>query len=118
MTAENQDFQPPFTTKESILQALEDVLKQWDDNLKDLDDAAAEKALPGSDWNIKDVAAHLMAWQQVTNARMQAGINDSAPVFPGWLEGSSPENEAQIDAFNARIKQLYESYPWHEIHRM
>ena len=118
MTAENKGFQPPFTSKESILKALMIIFKQWDECLNTFDASSAEKTLPESDWAVKDVAAHLMAWQQVTNARVQAAVDQLEPVFPDWLAGSSLESEEEIDVFNTLIKQQYQAFSWAEVYQM
>jgi hypothetical protein len=68
--------------------------------------------------SIKDLIAHLRAWQQISIARLEAAVLDTTPAFPAWLAGSDPFTaEDHADDFNARIHQLTQSQPWSVVHR-
>ena len=56
-----------------------------------------------SNWAVKDVIAHLRAWQQVSIARLEAALNNGEPEFPDWLAGLQPESEEHLEQFNVRI---------------
>ena len=62
--------------KRHILAALQEQFEQWDTVLARLSDEEADAPLPSSSWTIKDVVAHLWAWQQRTIVRMEAALAD------------------------------------------
>lgn len=69
-------------------------------------------------WSIKDVLAHLRAWQQISVARLEAAVLDIDPAFPTWLAGFDPFfAEDHTDDFNARIYELNHDEPWSLVHR-
>src|SRR4030067_519964 len=70
-----------------------------------------------SNLSIKDVMAHLRAWQQVSIARLEAAQLNKEPVFPNWLSGLDPESEEDRDRFNARIYETYRQQPWSRVHQ-
>jgi hypothetical protein len=60
----------------------------------------------------------MMAWQQVSIARLQAANHGREPVYPGWLGEADPfyANE-HVDEFNARIHAAHRDAPWSSVHR-
>jgi hypothetical protein len=85
-----------------------------------------------SKWSIKDVVAHLRAWQQVSIARLEAAqLNkdpvsiarleaarlNKEPVLPDWLAGLDPESEKDLEQFNATIYETWREQPWSRIHQ-
>ncbi|MFM2032622.1 MAG: hypothetical protein RLZZ297_1387 [Chloroflexota bacterium] len=49
---------------------------------------------------------HLWAWQQITRARLSAGRDGHAPLYPTWPT-SDPDTHAVIDDINAWIQQTH-----------
>jgi hypothetical protein len=104
--------------KQELLASLRDVFDSWEKLVTNTtEEELTAKRLP-TDWSIKDVIAHLMAWQQISIARLHAALRDSEPEFPAWLGGADPYfAEEHTDEFNARIYEIYHSQSWPSVHR-
>lgn len=100
------------------ISSLKAVFHRWETFLDDLSEQdAVEKSSP-TDWTIKDVIAHLRAWQQVSIARLEAARNNAKPDYPDWLTGTDPfEAEEQGESFNARIQALSQKISWPSVHQ-
>ena len=103
--------------KTQIITMLEEIFNRWEALLAGLSETQLTTPLPPSTWSVKDVIAHLMAWQQVSIARLQAAQLGSEPVFPGWLVGQDPESEEDLEQFNARIYATYCEQPWARVNQ-
>jgi hypothetical protein len=103
--------------KDHILAALREEFDQWEKLLTSLnaEQIAAPRTL--SDWTVKDVIAHVMAWQQRTIARVEAALLDREPAFPAWQPGLDPEIDGNTDQVNAWIYEHYREQPWAVIHK-
>jgi hypothetical protein len=106
-----------MSMKQHILAALREQFEQWEAQLAGM--CEAQIVAPGAtgDWSCKDVIAHLTAWQQRTNARVEAALHDHAPQFPQWSAAFDPEDEAATDRVNAWIYEAAREKPWAEVHR-
>ncbi|HET7143098.1 MAG TPA: ClbS/DfsB family four-helix bundle protein, partial [Anaerolineales bacterium] len=69
------------------------------------------------DWSIKDVIAHLWAWQQVSIARMEAGRQDRKPQYPQWILSLGADWEEDANRVNALTYETYHQRPWTEIYQ-
>ena len=103
-------------------QALTANLKTAYDDWERLLSTAADKQLfdrrVTSKWTLKDVVAHVMAWQQISIARLQAAMAGQDPEMPAWLGGSDPFHANEhVHDFNAKIYAIYHAQPWPEVHR-
>jgi hypothetical protein len=106
-----------MTDKQELLSRVRAVFDSWEKRLacKSEEEITARRS-PGG-WSIKDVVAHLRAWQQISIARLEAAVLNSTPAFPMWLAGSDPFSaEDHADEFNARIYQLTHAQPWPIVH--
>ncbi|HMA38394.1 MAG TPA: ClbS/DfsB family four-helix bundle protein [Chloroflexia bacterium] len=91
------------TTKAELLGILAAEHAAW----RALLDAIGEDRmlLPGAagpGWTVKDVTAHLTAWRERSCARLQAGLQHTAPAPPPWpaeLDENAPGGVAQINAW-------------------
>ena len=107
-----------MSNKQELIADLKTVYDDWERLLG----AAADKQLVTrrvtSEWTLKDLVAHLMAWQQLSIARMQAAMAGRDPELPAWLGGADPfyANE-NVDVFNAKIYAIHQARPWPEVHR-
>jgi hypothetical protein len=102
--------------KHHILAALSEVFDQWEELLASLTEDQITTALLPSDLPIKDVVAHLMAWQQRSIARVEAARLDREPEFPKWPAALDPEAE-DVDSINAWIYESYRQQPWSQVHQ-
>lgn len=102
--------------KGQVLARLNEEFDRWEELLASLNDEQITSSRLRNDWSIKDLIAHLMAWQQVTVARLKAAQRNEEPVFPEWLGGESPESE-DVDRLNAKIYETYQDRPWSQVHQ-
>ncbi len=102
--------------KSQMLAMLKEEFNNWEELLANLDeDQIVAPQLPGN-WSIKDVMAHLMAWQQLSIARLEAALNDREPVLPAWPEDLDPEPDGQPHDMNAWIYETYRDQPWSSVY--
>jgi hypothetical protein len=66
--------------------------------------------------SVKDIMAHLTAWQQISVARMEAGRDDREPVFAGWPPELDPVGEHDVNGINAWIYDKYREQSWASVH--
>jgi hypothetical protein len=104
-------------TKKQILSLLNDEFSRWEEITASLSEEQITASQLHANFSIKDVIAHLMAWQQVSIARLEAARLNKEPEFPDWLAGSDPESESAVDQYNARIYQTYHQLPWARVHQ-
>jgi len=102
--------------KQQMLTMLKDEFNRWEELLIGLSEAQIAAPHLPADLSIKDVIAHLRAWQQVSIARLEAALLNREPAFPDWLGGSDPESEENTDTYNERIYQTYREQPWSSVH--
>lgn len=103
--------------KNTIITLLRGEFNRWEDLLARMSEAQLTAPISGSDRSIKDVIAHLRAWQQVSIARMEAALHNSELALPDWLGGQDPESEAHREQFNATINERNRDVAWPEIYR-
>ena len=105
-----------MSRKQELIADLRTVYDDWERLLS----TAADKQLVArrvtSKWTLKDMVAHLMGWQQLSIARMQAAIEDRDPELPAWLGGMDPNAEEHLHEFNANIYAAHDAKPWPEVH--
>ena len=68
--------------KEHILAGLREQFERWEALLAGLSEEEITKPQFDLDWSIKDVMAHLWAWQQISIVRMEGGLKDRGPNIP------------------------------------
>src|SRR5512138_1680218 len=102
--------------KEHILAALREQFDSWDILLTSLSEEELASPHFDLDWSIKDVMAHLWAWQQITIARLEAGLHDRRPEFPKWMVDHE-DWEENANQTNALTFEMNHSKPWSETHQ-
>ena len=103
--------------KHHILAALRELFDRWEQRLASVDAAHLATPLAPAELSIKDVIAHLWAWQQRSIARVDAARLDREPEFPRWLAGSDPDDESSTNETNARIYAAFREKPWSQVHQ-
>jgi hypothetical protein len=68
--------------KEHILTALREPFERWEELLTSLTEEQITTPRFDDNWSVKDVIAHLWAWQQISIARMEAAVFDRKPELP------------------------------------
>lgn len=102
--------------KDHILAALRGQFERWEELLASLSEEQTTAPRFDLNWSIKDVLAHLWAWQQISLARMEAGALNREPEFPKWIVESNEDWEEDADQTNALTFEKYHDKPWSEIH--
>jgi hypothetical protein len=106
-----------MTTKSEMLALLKDEFDRWEELLQGL--TVEQITAPNfiSNWSIKDVLAHLMAWQARSIARLEAAQLNKDPEFPHWPAQLDPDLVDDPDQVNAWIQSTYRDDPWSAVHR-
>jgi len=73
-----------MSEKQQILAALREEFERWEALLAGLSEAQITAPQLDDGWSIKDVIAHLRAWQQRSIARVEAALSDREPDYPDW----------------------------------
>lgn len=102
---------------QAILAEQRQEFSRWEGMLAGITEETAAVFHPSAAMSIKDVVAHLMAWQQLSIGRLEAARLGRAPALPDWLAGEDPESEEHIDQFNATIQATYAPRPWPVVHQ-
>jgi hypothetical protein len=103
--------------KDHILAALREQFKSWEELLASLSEEEITAPHFDYDWSIKDVIAHLWAWQQISSARMEGGLNNREPELPKWIVNNIEGWEEDADRVNALTFETNHEKPWSEIHQ-
>ena len=103
--------------KDHILSALKEQFNDWEELLASLSEEQITAPHFDFDWSIKDVIAHLWAWQQISIARMEAGTLDNEPKFPKWIQDIGEDWEEDADRVNASTYETNHNKSWTEIHQ-
>jgi len=103
--------------KEHILAALREQFDSWEELLASLKEEQITTPHFDYDWSIKDVIAHLWAWQQISIARMEAGLQDQEPEFPKWVAELGEDWGENADQTNAWIYETYHEQPWSKVYQ-
>ena len=102
--------------KENILAALKNQFHSWEELLARLSEEQITTPHFDLNWSIKDVMAHLWAWQQISIARLDAGVQDREPEFPKWIVDSVENWEEDVDRVNALTFETQHTKSWSEIY--
>jgi uncharacterized protein YdeI (YjbR/CyaY-like superfamily) len=103
--------------KAKLINELEEEFQSWKAFLNGLVEAeiTAEQRL--EQLSIKDIVAHLTAWQKITVARMEAGWQNWEPQYPEWPADFDTDSQAETDKINAWIYDMYQYQSWLEVYR-
>lgn len=103
--------------KEHILAAMREQFNSWEELLVSLSEEQIIVPNFDFDWSIKNVMAHLWAWQQISIARMEAGAQNREPEFPKWVVDIGNDWEENADRVNALTYETNHNKSWTEIHQ-
>ena len=68
--------------KKQILTMLKEEFNRWENLLGGMSEEQITAPHLPSNLSIKDVIAHLRAWQQVSVARLEAALHNQQPAYP------------------------------------
>jgi hypothetical protein len=100
-----------------MLAALREEFNRWEELLAGLNEAQITAPLLPDDWSIKDVIAHLRAWQQRSVARFEAALLHREPAYPAWPDQFDPEVEDQPHDLNAWLYEQARDLPWSNVYQ-
>jgi len=103
--------------KQQIITMLQEEFDRWEALLAGVRPEQISAPVLPANLSIKDVIAHLWAWQQNSIARLEAALLDKEPEYPDWTAGSHPDLEENLDTYNDRIYQANRERPWSDVHR-
>lgn len=103
--------------KEHILTALREQFDRWEELLEGMSEEQINAPLIPSNWSVKNVIAHLWAWQQVSIARMEAARQSKEPVFPDWVAKLQTDWEGNANQTNVWIYETHHEQTWLKIHQ-
>lgn len=102
--------------KEHILAALQEQFDSWEELLAGLSETQINAPEFDLGWSIKDVMAHLWAWQQISIARMEAGEQEREPQYSDWIVNHIENWEEDADRVNALTFENNHDKPGSEIY--
>lgn len=113
----NEESKLSMNMKGHILAAMREQLEAWGGLLNGLDAEQVNVARFDAGWSIKDVMAHLWAWQQLSVARLEAAADNREPVLPFWVAAAGPDWETNVSSTNDGIYAAYHKFEWSEVSR-
>ena len=106
-----------MSDKQGALSALRQEFDRWESLLASVSEAQVTAPAFAENWSIKDVVAHLRAWQQRSLARLEAALHNREPVYPAWPEQLDPEAEGQPHDLNAWLYEQERDTAWADVHQ-
>jgi len=103
--------------KGHILAALREQFERWEMLLANLSEEQLLAPQFDLNWSIKDVMAHLWAWQQISIARMESGVQGQEPEYPQWIVHQVENWEENADKVNSVTFERQHSKPWSEVYQ-
>ena len=103
--------------KDHILLSLREQFERWEHLLAMLSEDQRTSPRFELDWSIKDVLAHLWAWQQISIARVEAAAQNREPELPRWIVNIGEDWEENADQVNALTYEMNHEQPWAEVHQ-
>ncbi len=103
--------------KNDLLMVLSDEYHRWEELLGGLNESQITAKVLESQWSIKDVMAHLAAWQSRSIARVTAALSGKPPSFPSWPADLNPESEEDVPRINDWIYASNKDRPWRDVYR-
>lgn len=106
-----------MSDKQDTLNALRQEFDRWELLLASVNEAQATAPEFAENWSIKDVVAHLHAWQQRSLARLEAALHNREPVYPAWPEQFDPEVQDQPHDLNSWLYEQERDTSWADVHQ-
>ncbi len=103
-------------TKAELLRLLGQEFDQWERLLSSLSqDQLVARDLPAG-LSVKDVVAHLWAWQGLSVARLEAALDNRDPEYDLGPDGLDPDNDENVESINGWIHATNLDRPWMEVY--
>jgi hypothetical protein len=101
--------------KIQLIKMLTEEFKRWEELLSGISTEQITAPDRIANMSIKDIIAHLTAWQQITVARLEAAQKNRKPRYLGWPPDLDIESDDDLDQINAWIYTMYQERPWSAI---
>ena len=103
--------------KAHILTALREQFDQLEELLASLSEEQLTTPNFDDNWSIKDIVNHLWGWQQISAARVKAGVLNREPEFPDWLVNFPGDWDEDANQTNAWIYKNFHNQTWPETNK-
>jgi hypothetical protein len=103
--------------KAETVAKLRGEFNSWEELLSHLPEAEITAPQLPSNLSVKNVIAHLWAWQQRSIARLEAGLHNREPRFPRWPAEFDPDSDDDTERVNAWIYETNRDRPWSDVYR-
>lgn len=94
-----EDYHPP--TKSDLIEVIHTERTRLESLLEGLTDSQMTESGVESSWSIKDILAHIAAWERLAFDRIHAALSGKPLKFP-LIKG-----DADVDTFNAAVYKKY-----------
>ncbi len=103
--------------KQQLLASLTEEFHRWGQLLANLSEE--QIVAPNFRFNrtVKDIVAHLTAWQALSIARLQAALLEREPEFHRWPQSLDPESKTDLERINDWIYDTYLDHSWANVFR-
>ena len=101
--------------KTQLIQMLTEEFDRWEKLLTSISTEQITAPNRIANLSIKDIIAHLTAWQQITVARLEAAQKNRIPRYLGWPPDLDIESDDDLDQINAWIYTMYQERSWSSI---
>jgi hypothetical protein len=106
-----------MNTKNALLDLLDDEFQQWTTLLENLTEAQCTAPIFRPNFSIKDELAHLKVWQEISIARVEAGLHHTAPDYSA-TPAFTPDLDENPDILNQRTYEQYRHQSWAEVYQV
>ncbi len=103
--------------KHELLRELHEEYSRWQELLGSLSEQQIVKRDLPAGLSVKDVMAHLMAWQGLSIARLEAARDNRDPKYQLGPEGLDPDADENVEQINAWIHETYLNTPWSDVYK-
>ena len=104
-----------MSSKTVIFHRMTEEFNKWENLLSRFDTNSCSQIVY-ENMTVKDILAHVMAWQQVSIARLEAGIEGREPIFPDWFTGE-PDSDLETNQVNSIIYEEHRNKEWEKIYK-
>ena len=112
-----KNSRPIMNMKDHILAALREQFNNLERLLASLSEEQTTTPYFDNNWSVKDIVNHLWGWQQISAARLNAGVLDREPEFPSWLTSLPGNWDEDASQTNGWIYKDFHHQSWAEANR-
>lgn len=92
--------------KTELLATIREGRDEWDAILARVPEARLTEPGVAGDWSVRDIVAHVTAWEEAATLRLQAALRGETPNHPIYFDQAR-----SIDARNAAIDARHRDQP-------